>query len=152
MEDLDSKVQYIKSIQSPVDTNVKELMEFFKDKFNYNIVKVGDHATYDFNALFRIAPGTRKRFKNDPVQPITVTYIRKDVIFFTWDKHPEFGEEYTMYEADWSKWLYPREIKLSELWKNKEYLREKDYDEWYVQTRSLEFTSKYTKIVDDLDK
>lgn len=150
-KDLDNKVQYIKSLVSPIDSNVKEIMGFFKDKFNYDIVKIGDHATYDLHSIFFVSPKVKKRFKNDPIQPITITYIRQDVIFFTWDKHPEFGEEYTMYDADWSKCLYPKEIKLSELWKNKEALKEKDYDEWYIQTRSAEFSSLYTKVLDDLD-
>ena len=55
-----------------------------------------------------------------------------------------------MYDADWSKWLYLNEIKLSELWKNKEYLKEKDYDEWYIETKSMEFKSEHTKIIDDI--
>ena len=55
-----------------------------------------------------------------------------------------------MYSADWSKYLYLKEIKLSELWKNKEYLTEKDYDEWYIQTKSAEFDTKYTNIIDDI--
>lgn len=55
-----------------------------------------------------------------------------------------------MYSADWSKYLYLKEIKLSELWKNKEYLNEKDYDEWYIQTKSAEFDTNYTNIIDDI--
>ena len=147
----DNKIKEIKKYVADIDPNLKELQKFFKDKFNMNIVKIGDHATYDFNALFYISPKVAKRFKNDPIQPITITYIRQDVIFFTWDKHPEFGEEYTMYDADWSKWLYLNEIKLSELWKNKEYLIEKDYDEWYIETKSMEFKSEHTKIINDIE-
>ena len=147
----DNKIKEIKKYVADVDPNLKELQKFFKDKFNMNIVKIGDQATYDFNALFYISPKVAKRFKNDPIQPITITYIRQDVIFFTWDKHPEFGEEYTMYDSDWSKWLYLNEIKLSELWKNKEYLIEKDYDEWYIETKSMEFKSEHTKIINDIE-
>lgn len=56
-----------------------------------------------------------------------------------------------MYSADWSKYLYLKEIKLSELWKNKEYLIEKDYDEWYIETKLMKFKSKYTKIINDIE-
>ena len=146
----DNQVKTIKEVIGKIDPNLKELQKFFKDKFNMNIVKIGDHATYDLKSIFSISPKVKRRFKNDPIQPITITYIRQDIIFFTWDKHPEFGEEYTMYSADWSKCLYLNEIKLSELWKNKEYLKENDYDEWYIQTNSVEFDTKYTKIINDI--
>ena len=151
-EELDKKVKELQECFNVLhDANLAEIQKVFKDKFNQDILKVGDHATYDLNALFYISSKIANRFKNDPIQPITITYIRQDVIFFTWDKHPEFGEEYTMYDADWSKWLYLNEIKLSELWKNKEYLIEKDYDEWYIETKLMKFKSKYTKIINDIE-
>ena len=147
----DNQVKIIKEMVGIRDTNLKEIQSLFKDKFNPDIVKIGQHAIYDLKAVFYSSPSTKKRFKNDPIQPITITYIRQDVIFFTWDKHPEFGEEYTMYSTNWSKFLYLDSIKLSELWKNKEYLKEKDYDEWYIQTNSIEFDTKYTKIINDIE-
>ena len=146
----DNQVKVIKDVAGKIDPNLKELQKFFKNNFNQGIIKIGDHAIYDLNTIFYTSPQIKKKFKDDPIQPITITYIRLDVIFFTWDKHPEFGEEYTMYSADWSKYLYLKEIKLSEIWKNKEYLNEKDYDEWYIQTKSVEFDTKYTNIIDDI--
>ena len=151
-EELDKKVKELQEyFNVSHDSNLAEIQKVFKDKFNQDILKVGDHATFYLKAVFNMAPETRKKFKNDPIQPITITYIRQDVIFFTWDKHPEYNEEYTMYGADWSKWLYPAEIKLSELFKNKEYLKEKDYNEWYVQTHIMKFDSKFTKIINDIE-
>lgn len=146
----DNQVKVIKDVVGKIDPNLKELQKFFKNNFNQGIIKIGDHAIYDLNTIFYTSPQIKKKFKDDPIQPITITYIRLDVIFFIWDKHPEFGEEYTMYSADWSKYLYLKEIKLSELWKNKEYLNEKDYDEWYIQTKSAEFDTKYTNIINDI--
>lgn len=150
-EELDNKIKGLKeAFNVSYDTNLMEFQNVFKDNFNPNIIKVGDKATYYLKSVFYMSPEIKRRFKGDPVQPITITYIRQDVIFFTWDKHPEFGEEYTMYSADWSKWLYPAEIKLSELWKKKSYLKETDYDEWYIQTHTFEFKSEHTKIINDL--
>ena len=146
----DNQVKVIKDVVGKIDPNVKELQKFFKNNFNQGIIKIGDHAIYDLNTIFYTSAQIKKKFKDDPIQPITITYIRLDVIFFTWDNHPEFAEEYTMYRAAWSKYLYLKEIKLSELWKNKEYLNEKDYDEWYIQTKSAEFDTKYTNIIDDI--
>ena len=151
-EELDKKVKELQEyFNVSYDSNLKELQKVFKDNFNQDILKVGDHAIFYLKSLFNMSPETKKKFKNDPIQPITITYIRQDVIFFTWDKHPEFGEEYTMYDADWAKWLYPVKIKLSDLFKNKEYLKEKDYNEWYVQTHIMKFNSKFTKIIDDIE-
>ena len=149
-EERDNQVRTIKEFVGKTNPNLKELQRFFKDNFNPDIFKNGDQATYDLNSVFFASPKVKKRFKSDPIQPITITYIRLDVIFFTWDKHPEFGEEYTMYSADWSKFLYLKEIRLSELWKNKLYLKEKDYDEWFIQTHSVEFDTKFTEIINDL--
>lgn len=152
IKELNNKVNELQKVfDTKYDSNLKEIQKIFKDKFNPNIIKVGDKATFYLKAVFNISPDVKRRFKNDPIQPITITYIRKDVIFFTWDKHPEFDEEYTMYDADWSKMLYPKEIKLSELWKNKEYLKNKDYNEWYIETHVMKFDSKFTKIIDDIN-
>ena len=146
----DNQVKTIKEFVGKIDPNLKELQRIFKNKFNPHILMAGDKAIYDLDTVFSQSIKTKKRFKNDPIQPITITYIRQDVIFFTWDKHPEFGEEYTMYDADWSKFLYLKEIKLSELWEKKLYLKEKDYDEWYIQVNSCQFTSKYTKMINNI--
>ena len=150
-EELDKKVEELRaSLDVEFDANIADIKKFFKDKFNPNILKIGDHATFYLKTAFHMSPEIKRKFKNDPIQPITITYIRQDVIFFTYDKRPDLGEEYTMYDADWSKWLYPSEIKLSELWENKSYLKEKDYNEWYIETHLFRLGSKFTKVIDDI--
>ena len=98
-----------------------------------------------------MSPKIKKQFNNDPIQPITITYKRLDIIFFTYDKHPELGENYTTWGADWMKWLYPTEVKQSVLWANKTYLKEKNPNEYYIQVNSYDLKNKYGKLIKDID-
>ena len=86
--ELDKQVRIIKESLPgyTVDPNIKELMKFFKKTFNEDIVQIGDKLIYDFNALFEMSPSVKKKFNNDPIQPITITYKRADILFFTFDK------------------------------------------------------------------
>ena len=63
-------------------SNMEDLQKFFKDKFNREIIQVGDKLVYDLNSLFAMSPKMREQFNNDPIQPITVTYKRLDIIFY----------------------------------------------------------------------
>ena len=70
-EELDKKVKELQEcFNVSHDANLAEIQKVFKDKFNQDILKVGDHATYDLNALFYISPKIANRFKNDPIQPM----------------------------------------------------------------------------------
>ena len=109
-EELDKKLESIKEMVGTMSPDLAELQRFFKDKFNPDIIKAGDKAIYDLRGVFNISPEIRKKFKKDPIQPITITYIRSGVIFFTYDKLPKNPEEWTTYDADASKWLYPKEL------------------------------------------
>ena len=131
--------------------NINDLRKWFKDKFNEDIVQVGDKLTFDFHSLFYMSPKWRNKFKGDPIQPITVTYKRVDIIFYTYDKHPEFGEEYIMWDADWTKWLYPNEIKQSVLWKHKESLKKRNPNEYYLQVHMFDIEPKYVNYIKDID-
>lgn len=131
--------------------NMEDLQKFFKDKFNRDIVQVGDKLVFYFKSLFGISPKFKKQFNNDHIQPITVTYLRLDIIFFTYDKHPEMGEQYIMWDGDWMKWLYPIEVKQSVLFANKAYLKNKDPNEYYLQVNSFGFNNKLTKLIKDID-
>jgi len=131
--------------------NIADLREWFKDNFNEDIVQVGDKLTFDFHALFNIVPAIRKKFKNKPIQPITVTYKRSDIIFYTYDNLPELGEEYIMWSSDWTKWLYPNKIKQSVLWKHKESLKEKNPNEYYLQVNLFNIDNKYVNYIKDID-
>jgi hypothetical protein len=133
------------------DGNIADLQKWFKNKFNRKIINVGDKLVFDFHVLFNMNADYREQFKNDYIQPITVTYLRLDVIFFTYDKHPEFGEKYTVWDADWMKWLYPTEIKQSVLWKHKKYLRKKDPNEYYIEVNLFDIDSKFVKYIKDID-
>jgi hypothetical protein len=131
--------------------SVGDLKEWFKDNFNKDIIKVGDKLTYNFDFLFHRVPKYRKKFNGDPIQPITITYLRCDIIFFTYDKHPEFGENYIMWDDGWMRWLYPTEVKQSVLWKAKEYLKEKNPNEYYIQVNLFDIDDKYVNYIKDID-
>ena len=153
-EELDYKLQELKDAfgdHALTNGSIGDLRKWFKNYFNTSIVKVGDKLTFDFSGLFRMAPAIKKKFNDDPIQPITVTYLRADIIFYTYDKHPELGEVYIMWDADWTKYLYPQEIKQSELWKNKEYLFHKNPDEYYLQVNLFDIDSKYVNYIKNID-
>ena len=152
--ELDEQLKILKekfSTNIMTDGTIYDLRKYFKDKFNENIVQVGDKLTFNFHSLCYTSPKWKKKFKNDPIQPITVTYKRADIIFYTYDKHPEFGEEYIMWESDLAKWLYPTELKLSVLFDKKSYLKEKDPEEWYIETNLFSINDKYTKLINDIN-
>ena len=132
-------------------SNIAELQKFFKNYFNRDIIQVGDKLVYDLSVLFDMSQKIRDKFNNDPIQPITVTYKRLDIIFFTYDKRPDLGENYTTWDADWMKWLYPTEVKQSVLWANKTYLKEKNPNEYYIQVNSFDLKNKYGKLIKDID-
>lgn len=152
-EQLDAQIEELRNTFGNLlfASNMRDLQKLFKDKFNRGIVQIGDHLVFDFKSLFGISPKIRKQFKNDPIQSITVTYLRLDIIFFVYDKHPEMGEQYIMWDADWMKWLYPIEIKQSILFANKAYLKEKNPNEYYIQVNSFDFNNKYTTLIKDID-
>lgn len=152
--ELDNKVNELRKYLNfePVDPNLGAIKNFFKDRFNPDIVHVGDKATFIFQTLFRMSSKLRKEFNNDPVQPITITYRRLDLIFYTYDKHPEKGEQYLDFNSDWTKYIYLSEIKMSELWLGKKYLLEQDPDEYYVQVNLFQLKdNKFTKYIKDID-
>lgn len=151
--ELDNKLNELRKVfkEPTINSNIADLRDWFKDNFNTDIIKVGSKLTYDFTTLFNITSEYRSKFNGDPIQPITVTYLRCDIIFFIYDKHPEFGENYTMWDADWMRWLYPVEIKQSILWKNKEYLRKKDPNEYYLQINLINIDSKLCNYIRDID-
>ena len=152
--ELDNKLQELKNMfgeNALSNGSIADLRKWFKNYFNKDIVKVGDKLTFDFSGLFKMVPETKKKFNDDPIQPITVTYLRADIIFYTYDKHPELGEVYIMWDADWTKYLYPNEIKQSELWKNKEYLFHENPDEYYLQVNLFDIDSKYVNYIKNID-
>lgn len=152
-QQLDNQIENLKKTFGNLlfASNIQDIKKFFKDNFNEEIIQVGDKLIFDLNTIFRMSSKLRKEYKDDPIQPITVTYKRLDIIFFTYDKHPEWGEKYIMWDADWMKWLYPTEVKQSVLWAKKSSLKEKDPNEYYVQVNSFDFNNKYTTLIKDID-
>lgn len=129
--------------------SISDLEKFFKTHFNRNIIQVGDKLTFDFNTLFFIAPEMREEFKNDPIQPITVTYLRSDIIFYTYDKNQK-EEHYIIWGSDWMKWLYPKEIKQSVLFKRKKHLLKKNPGEYYLQVNLFDISNEYVNYIKDI--
>ena len=152
-EQLDTQIKLLKQTFGDLlqASNLSDIQKFFKDNFNEDIVQAGDKLIYDFAALFNIVPEMRRKFNGDNIQPITITYKRLDIIFFTYDKHPELGEQYITLTSDWMKWLFPVEVKQSILWAKKASLREKNPNEYYIQVNSFEINNKYTKLIKDID-
>lgn len=150
---LDNQIELLKKTFGDLmfASDIASIRKFFKDNFNEDIIQIGDKLVFDFTALFGMSPKIKKTFKDDPVQPITVTYKRLDLIFYTYDKHHEMGEQYIVRDADWTQHLYPTEVKQSVLWAKKASLKDRDRDEYYVQVNSFELKSKYTKLIKDID-
>jgi len=155
-EELDKKLEELRSCFGAltVKPTLGDLMAFFKESFNRDIVKVGDRLIFDFTQLFFMA-GNKcelyKRFKGEPIQSITVTYIRCSVIFYTYDSEKDGKEEYMDYNSNWNKYLFLTIVRQSELFKNKMFLKEKDFDEWYLQTNFLEINDEHCKYIRDLN-
>ena len=116
-QQLDNQIENLKQAFGDLlfASNIQDIRKFFKDSFNEEIIKVGDKLVFDLTPIFNISPKIKKEYKNDPIQPITITYKRLDIIFFTYDKLPEKGEQYIMWDADWMKFLYPTVVKQSVL-------------------------------------
>ena len=150
LKNIKNKTAELKKIIGRQKADLASLQNFFKKYFNEDIVKVGSKGSFNFRVLFQLNSDYKKLFRNKPIQPITVTYIRCDIIFYTYDLHPEMGEQYITFGSDWAKWFYLNEIKQSELWKNKQYLLEKNPNEYYVQVGSFEVEEKFTKLIKDI--
>lgn len=152
IKELDKKIIELKNFFRGYmcDGSINDLEKHFKKHFNKGIIQVGDKLTFDFNTLFFIDPGMKKEFKNDPIQPITITYLRSDIIFYTYDKNPD-KEYYVIWGSEWMRWLYPKEIKQSILFKNKEYLLKTNPNEYYLQVNLFDVSNKYVNYIKDIN-
>ena len=151
--ELDSKVKELKEHFGNdicLNGNVYDLEKFFDRKFNYKIIKRGTRGVFDFTKLMKSVPEISRMFNDDPIQPFTVTYVRQDIIFYKLDKNPK-EEKYIQFGAAWTHVMYLNEIKQSELFKKKEYLKKKDPEEWYIQVNLFDIKNKYTTYIRDID-
>lgn len=161
-EELDNQVENLKKYFGNaryLNLNIAEIKNNFKEYFNEDILKLRTKWFIDLSIFFKSADGNkwRKRFNNERFQPITITYKRCDLIFFTWDNYLEYGEDYFVISTknNWCKNIYPYEIKKSELFKLKfDHLREiGELEELYIQMRIIDFNNFDNRInvIDDLD-
>lgn len=151
-EELDSKIKEIKDFFGDVtDLNgsISDLRKFFRKYFNNKIIHKGSHGVFDFTSLMSFSKELYKMFNGDPIQPFTVTYIRCDIVFYKYDKAPK-EEHYIEMDAPWMNVMYLDEIKQSELFKKKEFLKKKNPDEWYIQVKLFDIKNKYTKYIKDI--
>lgn len=98
----------------------------------------------------------KKKFEDD-WQPITITYRRQDVMFFTWDNYPNYKEEYMIVGSSdaWNKKTYLREIKLSEIFSKKiKRLVDKNFNELVLQMSLVEFddVKGHVNITNDIEE
>ena len=148
IEELDNKVAELTKHfgkSAYLEGNMKSIMNFFNDKYNTKIFSKGKLCWINLDFFFNNSEDKkvwRKRFDNNPIQPIKITYKRKDVIFFKWLNYPKYEEEWFVEDNGslniWPKIIYPQEIKYSELFKNKiNFLKKKDPEELYIQIKVL---------------
>ena len=141
-EELDAKITELRQSFDPVlQPSMKRMQEWFGSKYNdvfYESRKCWINLTIFFNGSN--GKSWRKKFNNCPIQPVTVTYRRCDLVFFKFDNFPQYGEEYFVHNVstNWTKNFYPREIKASELFKNKMYLIEENPRELYLQVNVVQ--------------
>lgn len=97
----------------------------------------------------------KKRFEDD-WQPITITYRRQDVMFFTWDNYPKYKEEYIIVGASdaWNKKIYLKDIKLSQIFAKKiKRLVDSNFNELVLQLSLNEFDTVkgHVNIINDIE-
>lgn len=158
-ENLDKKLKEIyDSVGGRVNVSVSygDLRDFFKKSFNDSIFAVGKKAVVDLSFQMKFASNKswwQKRFKNNPYQPVTITYRRLDLIFYTYDNFPNYEEEYMSTESKFTKQFYLADVKFSEIFKKKEHLKKTNPDEWYLQTHLINFKGvPGVTITDDINK
>lgn len=158
-EELDKKVEELKKHFGKsrfVELNLANQLKFFKKDFNDKIFSKGKQCFFDLTPMFRNKTFA-KRFDNNPIQPITITYKRCDLIFFKWNNYPKYEEEYfaKSINGPYSMVCYPFEVKKSELLgkKIKHLIEKKDFEELYIQKRVIDFENYkgLINIIDDLD-
>jgi len=154
-EELDKKLAEIHEAiggKATVDVSYGDLEKFFKKSFNDEMFAVGRKVIIDLSMQMKWASNKawwRKRFKNNPYQPVTITYRRLDLIFYTYDNFPEYEEEYISTNGDNTNKFYIADVKVSEIFKGKEYLKETKPNEWYLQTHLVDFKGVPGVIITD---
>jgi len=146
----------IESIRKAFDNfklkpSMSNLIDYFGKDYT-DVFKKGTKAYIDLDMFFEYdkTRNWKKLFDNNPWQPITITYRRLDIIFFTWDNYPKYKEEYFMEGTNtaWSKIVYPKEIKYSDLFAKKiKKLLKKDPDELEIQMGVLEIDDMNGEII-----
>lgn len=134
-----------------IEPSIRELMFFFKSNY-VDIVQPGRKCLVNLRRLKKYSEEDRERFKDD-WQPITVTYRRLNIVFFTWDNYPQYGEEYFVIDENnfMTRYTYPQHIILSELYSKKiEGLKDNER-ELKLQVSMVEFDNLGGKITIEND-
>ena len=108
----------------------------------------------DIDKMKRVNSWYAKSFDN-PLEPVTITYKRQDVVFYKFDNYPQYGEHYII-ESDngaFNRNLYIKELRLSEAFKNKiKKLKDTNLNELMLQVSIVEFnTHGITEVINDLN-
>lgn len=146
-QELNEKIKDLKESFDPIlKPSMNDMQKWFKKEYN-DIFYEGRKCLINLRTFFNGPNGSlwRKRFNNEPIQPVTITYRRCDLVFFTYDKYPTYKEEYFIHDGNstWTRNFYPREIKASELFKNKMYLLKENPNELYLQVNVLTIGDLY---------
>lgn len=129
------------------------LRKDYEDPFKKGVKCVVDLSFFKKHASN--ASEWKKRFEDD-WQPITITYRRQDVMFFTWDNYPKYKEEYMIVGASdaWNKRTYLKEVKLSQIFSKKiKRLVDKNFNELVLQISLNEFDNAegHVTIINDIE-
>lgn len=130
-----------------IKPSISELRNYFKDRYVDTILE-GRKCVINLTTLRKTSTEWKKKFKED-WQVITITYRRLDIVFFTWDNYPEYGEEYLIVSdgSVWTRYVYPQYICLSEIFGKKiETLKNNNINELRLQVSLVEFDNLSNKI------
>lgn len=144
-EELDNKIKALKEIfgeATTIEPTMSNLIKYFGKDYS-DVFKKNTKCYINLDIFFKCdkTRNWKKLFENNPWQPITITYRRLDIIFFTWDNYSKYGEEYFMEGVNtvWSKIIYPKEIKYSDIFAKKiKKLYKKNPNELEIQMGLLE--------------
>lgn len=134
-----------------IKPSIYNLMHFFKDKY-VDVLIEGRKYIVDLETARKSSHEYRERFKED-VQEITIVYRRLNIVFFTWDAYPQYSEEYFIIDEStlWVKYVYPKQILLSEIFEKKIISLQNNQDELKLQVSLIEFDNFGGRIKIDND-
>lgn len=134
-----------------IKPSIHNLIHFFKDRY-VDVLLEGRKCIVDLETARKSSHEYREKFKED-IQQITIVYRRLNVVFFTWDAYPQYGEEYFIIDGStlWCKYIYPKQILLSEIFEKKIISLKDNQEELRLQISLIEFDNFDGRIEIDND-